>query len=192
MYGYPVTQYSHNAGCVTAAQLALHDAWRSLWEQHVAWTRMTIISAAFSLPDLTQTSARLLRNAQDMGNALMPYYGTTAAAGFASLIRQHLLIAMDLVSAAKKGDTASAATAEKAWYANADDIAAFLAGANPYWSRKGWQDMLYRHLALTKTEAVAMLAGDYQKSIDTYDEIERQALGMADAVSAGISMQFGL
>lgn len=189
---YPYTYTTYNIGCVTPAQLAQHDTWRSLWEQHVAWTRMTIISAVFGLPDLQVTSTRLLSNPTDMGNAMKPFYGDAIASGFTALICKHLLIAMDLVSAAKKGDTATAAAAEKAWYANADDIAVYLSGINPNWPQNVVRDMLYTHLSLTKAEAVAMLTGDYQKSVDLYDEIERQALGMADAISSGISKQFGL
>jgi hypothetical protein len=177
-------------GCVTAPMLALRDEWRSLWEQHVAWTRMTIESAAFGSPDFPQVSARLLQNAQDMGAAVRPWYGDAAGTDFAMLIRDHLLIAIRLVSAAKAGDTAGAAQAEKEWYANADAIAAFLAGANPYWSAQEWRSMFYEHLALTKDEAVATLTGDYQKSAGTYDEIEREALLMADTVSGGIMRQF--
>jgi hypothetical protein len=185
---YGETGGSQNyANCISNKELALHDAWRSLWEQHVAWTRMTIISAANSLPDLTETVARLLRNADDMGTALKPFYGASIAAGFSMLIRSHLLIAIDLVSAAKKGDSAAAAKAEKAWYANADDIAVFLSGINPYWPQKAVQDMLYEHLALTKAEAVATLTGNNEESIRLYDEIERQALGMADTISGGIA-----
>lgn len=125
-----------------------------------------------------------------MGTALKPIYGDAVAESFTKLIRDHLLIAINLVSAAKKGDTAAAAQAEKEWYANADDIAAFMAGINPYWPQQAVQNMLYEHLALTKAEAVAILASDFEKSDSLFDEIERQALGMADAISEGIIRQF--
>lgn len=176
--------------CITKSQQAIRDSWRSLWEQHVAWTRMTIVSAAFNLPDINYVSARLLSNAIDMGNALLPVYGATAAQTFAQLIRDHLLIAIKLVGAVKQGDTSAAAQAEKEWYANADAIAAFLAGVNPYLASNAFKDMFYRHLALTKAEALAILTGNYQTSISTYDQIEREALEMADMISKGIVRQF--
>jgi hypothetical protein len=189
---YPMPQPTYNPGGLNAAQLALHNAWRALWKQHVFWTRMTIISAAHDLPDLPQVSARLLRNAPDMGALMRRYYGDSIAAGFTELIRQHLLIAIDLVSAAKKGDTAAAAAAEKAWYANADDIAVFLSSINPYWPQQQVRDMFYTHLALTKAEAVAILSGEHQKSIEIYDQIERQIRDMADMFTYGMVRQFGL
>jgi hypothetical protein len=88
------------------------------------------------------------------------------------------------------GDASTAEKAEKEWYANADDIAVYLSGINPYWDEQQWRSMLHAHLALTKAEAEAMLAGDYQGSIQIYDEIERQALAMADTISSGIMKQF--
>ncbi|WP_010250545.1 hypothetical protein [Acetivibrio cellulolyticus] len=50
--------------------------------------------------------------------------------------------------------------------------------------------MLHEHLALTKTEAVDMLTKKYSDSISTMDEIEKQALGMADYMTYGIVNQF--
>jgi len=44
----------------------------------------------------------------------------------------------------------------------------------------------------TEAEAVATLTGDYRKSASLYDQIEVQALGMADTVSSGIMKQFPL
>lgn len=94
------------------------------------------------------------------------------------------------VKAAKAGDNNGAEDAEKRWYANADAIATFLAAINPYWSREVWNAILHEHLALTKNEAVTMLTGKYEESISTYDEIEKQALEMADMMIYGIMRQF--
>lgn len=47
---------------------------RMLWEQHIAWTRMTIISIIAGLPDVDFVTKRLLRNPLDFKKALKPYY----------------------------------------------------------------------------------------------------------------------
>jgi len=173
-------------------RVRLRDSLRMLWEQHVYWTRMFIISTAFSLPDLDPVTKRLLRNPKDFEAALKPFYGDMAASRFASLLTDHLTIAAELVKAAKAGDSNAAADAEKRWYANADKIAAFLASINPFWSESEWRDMLHEHLALTKTEAVQILTKKYSESISTFDTIEKQALGMADTMAAGMAKQFTL
>lgn len=50
--------------------------------------------------------------------------------------------------------------------------------------------MLHEHLALTKTEAVDILTGNYSDGISTFDKIEKQALKMADVMTYGIVNQF--
>ena len=50
--------------------------------------------------------------------------------------------------------------------------------------------MMFHHLRLVKAEAVYMLTGDYEVSVAVYDQIEIQALGMADVMAAGIIKQF--
>ncbi len=120
----------------------------------------------------------------------MPLYGDSAASRFEELLTSHLTIAAQLVSAAKAGDARAAADAEQMWYANADEIAVFLGRINPYWSMQQWQTMLYEHLALTKTEAVNILTGKYAEGISVFDQIEMQALEMADVMTYGIVMQF--
>lgn len=189
-YGYFPAGIYPAPTAISKAQVGLNNYMRLLWEQHVVWTRLTILSIVFSLPDVDLVTNRLLRNPKDFAAVLRPLYGEQAAARFEDLFTSHLVIAAELVKAAKAGDTSAAAGAEKRWYANADEIAAFLASINPYWSEQEWKTMLYQHLALTKTEAVNMLTGKYAEGITVFDQIEKQALEMADVMTSGIIKQF--
>lgn len=176
---------------LTLKALALRAAMRKLWEDHITWTRLFIVSAIAGLPDTQATAGRLLRNQADIGAAVSPYYGDAAGQKLAALLRDHILIAADLVTAAKSGDKVKAAAAKTRWYGNADDIAAFLAAANPrHWPRAEMRAMLREHLDLTLAEATARLKGDWTTDIATYDRIHTQALAMADMLSAGIIAQF--
>ncbi|MCP1125820.1 acetylglutamate kinase [Bacillus sp. 3103sda1] len=175
---------------ISKNEVDLKSYMRSLWEQHVAWTRMAIISIIFNLPDVNVTITRLLKNAPDMGNLLKPFYGQNAATKYSNLIKDHLVIAADLVKAAKAGDQNAASIAEKKWYANADKIVEFISSINPHIPKEKFRKMFYEHLALTKAEAVSMLKKDYQSSAQLYDKIEKEALEMADALTEGIVKQF--
>lgn len=168
----------------------LNNHLRLLWEQHVYWTRMFLISVAFALPDKELVTNRLLRNPLDFEAALIPFYGKEIAAKFEDLFTAHLVIASELVNAAKEGNTSAATDAEKRWYENADQIAEFLSKINPFWSMKEWQKMLYTHLAMTKEAAVDILTQKYEDSITDFDEIEKQALEMADMMVMGMMQQF--
>lgn len=180
----------NNEGGYTLKQIELMNTFRKLWVQHVMWTRSFIISTAADLGDLDAVTKRLLQNPTDFANVLRIYYGDAKADQFAMLLREHLLIAADLVNAAKAGDSMKADEARRKWYKNADEIAAFLHSINPYWDEKLWQSMLYDHLKMTENEAIQRLNGMYSADIIQYDSIENEALKMADVMSGGIIKQF--
>ncbi|MDD4842908.1 MAG: acetylglutamate kinase [Anaerotignum sp.] len=154
------------------------------------WTRSFIISTALNLGDLDYVTNRLLRNPADFADVLRPLYGNEIALRFENLFTDHLLIAANLVNAAKAGDTKMVDEERKKWYANADDISRFLSEINPYWSKRNWQTMLYEHLQMTEKEAVQILTEQYEESIAEYDSIEKQALKMGDDMAYGIIKQF--
>lgn len=164
---------------------------RVLWEDHIVWTRMYIVSVADDLPDQELVAQRLLRNQEDIGNAIEPFYGESAADQLTTLLKDHILLAADLLAAAKNSDTSAMDIANQAWYVNADDIAAFLNSANPdHWLLDDLSHEMQMHLDLTLEEAVARLEGDYAADIAAYDEIHLHILRMADVLSQGIIDQF--
>lgn len=171
-----------------AAQLRLDM--RKLWSDHVIWTRQYIVSAIAGDPSAQAASQRLLKNQEDIGNAVAQYYGNAAGAKLTELLKQHILIAVDLVTAAKAGDAAKQADADKRWHDNAAEIATFLSGANPNWPRQTLLDMLNQHLALTTQEAVARLQQKWSDDTVAFDRIFTQAMQMADALTDGIAKQF--
>ncbi|MFL5500164.1 MAG: glycosyltransferase [Gemmatimonadaceae bacterium] len=172
------------------ASMQLRDGMRKLWSDHVVWTRLYIIAAAAGDASASTASARLLRNQEDIGNAIVPYYGAAAGTKLTDLLKQHILIAVDLVTAAKAGDNAKVTDADRRWHANANDLATFLSGANPNWPKATVLAMLNQHLALTTQEATARLQGRWSDDASTFDSIFTQILGMADALSDGIVKQF--
>ncbi|HCL04066.1 MAG TPA: acetylglutamate kinase [Lachnoclostridium phytofermentans] len=174
----------------TRRQLDLSNELRNLWEQHVLWTRSFIISTAASLGDLEPVTKRLMRNPTDFGNLFRLFYGRQIALEFEDLFTQHLQIAGDLVNAAKKGDTAAADEARRKWYENADEIVSFLAEINPYWDVEDWRDFFYSHLQMTEQEAALRLGGKYAEDVAIFDEIEAEALKMADEMFEGLIKQF--
>lgn len=170
-----------------------HDAMRKLWEDHITWTRLVIVSTLADpdgfLPDRGPTVDRLLRNQDDIGDAIKPFYGDAAGEQLSALLREHIVTAAQILEAAKSGQPLDALIAS--WYENADDIAEFLNAANPQnWPLEEMRAMMREHLDLTLNEAVTYLNGDYAASIAFYDQVHLQALEMADMLSDGIIKQF--
>jgi hypothetical protein len=187
----PMHHHAVPAQAPTARALRFHDGMRKLWEDHVTWTRLAIVSFAGGLPDLPATEARLLRNQADLGNAVKPFYGRAAGNRLTSLLRAHILGAVAILQAAKSGDQAQLTNATAAWYVNANQIADFLHRANPRnWPRAELRAMMKTHLDQTLTEAQDQLQGRFAPSVRDYDAVHRHILEMADTLSAGIVAQF--
>ena len=192
-----ISIFSARSSVITAEAKAkadaqtFHDAMRKLWEDHITWTRLVIVSLANDLPDSSPTVQRLLQNQDDIGDAIKPFYGDAAGEQLSALLRDHILLAAEIIQNAKAGDTTAMNDAITRWYSNADDIAVFLNSANPKnWPLDEMKAMMREHLDLTLQEAVAYLHGEHTASIAAYDQIHLQILDMADMLSDGIIKQF--
>ncbi len=176
---------------VPSKELALRLEMRRLWHEHTEWTRLAIVSLTSDAPDAKATVGRLLKNQTDIGNAIKPFYGAAAGRQLTTLLREHIVIAADLIAAAKKGDQAGTAAQQARWNDNADRIAAFLSAANPRsWTPAGTKSMMRAHLSLTTDEVVARLQRRWADEVRIYDRVERQIRHMADMLSDGLVAQF--
>ena len=107
----------------TLTRGAFHDAMRKLWEDHVTWTRLYIVSAATGaadLPDIGPTTDRLLANQLDIGDAIKPFYGADAGDQLSTLLRTHILTAAELIADARAGKAQAQNDAAARWYANGE------------------------------------------------------------------------
>jgi hypothetical protein len=176
---------------LSAKAVALRMDMRKLWEDHITWTRLAIISLEGGTPDAKATVARLLRNQTDIGNAIKPYYGVAAGNELTRQLRTHILIAADVIAAAKEGDAAKLADAQARWTANADRIATVLNSVNPrFWKLGAMKAEMHMHLRLTTQEAVDHLEGKWNADVAAYDAVHQHILHMSDALANGIVGQF--
>jgi len=184
----PLISYAQSA---PMSKSNLRDSMDKLWEDHVTWTRLYIVSAAANLPDKDSTAQRLLQNQSDIGDAIKPLYGEAAGDKLAGLLKDHIMISTEIIDAAKAGDAAKKDEAANRWNANADDIAVMLSAANPKnWPIAEMKKMMHEHLDLTTAEVVARLQGDWAADIAAYEKVHTQIRKMADMLSTGIIKQF--
>jgi hypothetical protein len=193
-------------------------AMRQLWTDHIQWTRGYIIEAVDRTPisahlvpiagnaigDLATAlggaisilsaadaaAVRLLKNQEDIGDAIKPYYGEDAGNGLTRLLKEHIVIAVNLVENAKSGDKEAFAANDKKWDDNIREIARFLSGANPAWPEADVYDLLSQHLQLTKGEVTARLTKDWAADVRASDDLLAEAMVIADTLYDGLEAQF--
>lgn len=168
----------------------LSDEMRKAWEQHVYWTRMLMLSIFGRMRDQSAVTDRLMRNPMDIANLYGGFYSPDVVNQIAGLITEHLKIGGDLMTAVRDRNTAEVARLNNLWYANANQMAAAFASANPRYNTMELRNMLFRHLDLLKSQMAARMAANYQADIQAFDEGENHILDMADYLTSGLVQQF--
>ena len=175
----------------SAKAVAFHDAMRALWETHGTWTERAIVDFVGGLPDTNLAVARLLQNQADIGNAVKPYYGAAGGDKLTALLKAHINAAVGVLKAAKSGNAQAVAKAKAAFFANGNQVAAFLHAANPkHWALSPMRTMMRIHLNQVISLAVDQLDGHYAAAIRLYGVYIDHILDMADMLSTGIIQQF--
>lgn len=186
----PASQYDSMQsvmGNQTQKVLALNQALRKLWADHMQYTYLTVDSFFHNQKSLEAHLARLLQNQKDIGAAIVSYYGQAAGDKLTNLLTTHINQAVPVLKAAQAGDKAALDKALGDWYANAEEIAAFLSSANPKnWPESATKPMLKEHIDTTTTYAVDLLKGDYAQAVKDYDKAFQHMMGLADALANGI------
>lgn len=176
--------------CISIKHVNLLTLMNLVWEQHIMWTRMLLISIADNLGDLDATRKRLLENPKDIANVFRRYYGNTVADKIEKLLREHLVIGEKLIVALKNNNKKLASELDAQWYKNADEMAEAFSSINPFYPKEEVRKMLYDHLKLTTEEVSARLKKDYSADIKAFDKVQQEILDMSEFFVNGIVRQF--
>jgi hypothetical protein len=172
----------------SAQPASVHDEQRRLWDAHVALTREYLLKAAANQPSAKPALQRLLHNQDDIGNAFKKYYGDAKGNQLTALLKEHILIAGKIIESGKKAPLPSV-PALGDWYTNADQISALFNQVNPQnWPLEEMKKMMHHHLKITTSEVLSVLHGG--TGAEAYKGVHRQAMEMADMLTAGITRQF--
>ena len=169
----------------------LNATMRQLWTDHMQWTYATVDAFYHNPAGLQANLDRLLQNQKDIGAAIVSYYGQAAGDTLTALLTTHIAQAPPVLQAAKDNNQAALDAALANWYANAEDIADFLAAANPQnWEQTHMREEMKGHITQTTAYAVDLLQQDYSKAITDYGTAFNHMMHLADHLSEGIAKQF--
>jgi hypothetical protein len=168
----------------------LSNDMRKLWSEHAFWLRNVIIATVASQPDQKAATDRLMKNQDEIGNAMGTYYGKSAGEQLSKLLKEHETIGAEVVMAARDGKKTQQQDADKRWHANAQQISELLAKWNPNWSKESMTEMMNKHLSTTTEEVKARVDKKWDEDVKAFDTAYEQVLDMADDLSQGIVKQF--
>ncbi len=166
-------------------------ALRQLWQYQVTWTRSYIVSVISNLDDVAVVEDKLIKNQEKIGDAIKPYYGGMAGDWLAGLLREHIVIAVEVIRAAKARDVDALKIAQAKGRENADAIANLLGRArNPIWKKQFVKNQFYMHLEFVTKQVNERLNKDWNSEVKAYDDGLRHVLLLADLLAEGIIEQF--
>lgn len=187
----PAKAYANdNLAQLNKPAVKLQLAEQKLWIDQVSWTRSFIVSDLSSLDDKDVVLQRLLKNQDEIGSSIKPYYGEEAGNKLSKLLREHIAIGGQVVDAAKNNNKDDLDKYNKSWYKNADEIADFLANANPNWSDSQLKDMLHKHLEFVTDQVIARIKKDWSADVESYDKGEEHMIKFANILTEGIIKQY--
>jgi hypothetical protein len=175
---------------ITQSESQLRLALRDAWDVHARWTRSYVVSSLAGLPDSARAKARLLEGANDVADAMKPYFFGTTMPALANVLKHNVLLTGRAVAAAQGGDSVAITTARSNWSAGTDSLVQFLARTNPNWPESKLGAPLQRYQDQTWRQILALTRQDWMADVAACDQAHIEALAIADLLTAGLVKQF--
>ena len=176
---------------ITATFAATQDALRDLWIGHVFWVR-AVVDARFEGNDDAAKAAeqQVVANAQALAGAIEPFYGEAASTQLFELLAGHWGAISNYLDATIAASKADQDTAFQELVDNANAIAQFLGGANPYWPVDTVSGLLMAHGSHHAQQIQELAAGDFEQEAKTWNVMKDHMYVIADALTGGLAQQF--
>lgn len=172
---------------VVQTQVALRD----LWSGHIFWVRNVVVTTlAHDKVGETAAEKEVVANAKQIAASIQPFYGQAASDKLFTLLAGHYGAVKQYLIATAKGSKSGQADAQQALSTNVDEIAGFLAGANPYLPKATLQSLLLAHGGHHVQQIQALKAKDYTTEARNWDAMKQHMDTIADALGGALAKQF--
>ncbi|GLI37871.1 hypothetical protein KI811_06395 [Geobacter hydrogenophilus] len=188
-------EHSHTGadkGAATVtARADLQAGLRDLWIGHVFWVRNVALTTKYG--DSTAAAiaeGKVVENAKAIAASIEPFYGKPASDKLFGLLAGHYGAVKAYMTASYAGDKAGKEAAKDKLVKNADEIAAFLSGANPYLPKETLKTLLYAHGGHHMVQLDALAGKDFAQEAKVWDDMKNHMYVIADALAGGLAKQF--
>ena len=177
--------------CISAKQANTQAALRDLWVEHVFWIRNYVIaSKAGDQTEKKVATDQVLANATSIAGAIASFYGKPAGDQMLGLLAGHWGAVKDYSDATFNKDGKGQQDATARLIANAKQIAAFLAKANPNLPEATLVGLLSAHGAHHIAQIQQISSGDFAAEAKTWTAMRGHMFTIADALTGGLAKQF--
>ena len=175
----------------TATYAATQDALRGLWIDHIFWVR-AVVDARFDGNEGAAVAAeqQVVANARAIAGAIQPFYGEAASTQLFELLAGHWGAISDYLDATLADSKAEQDAAFQQLVDNANAIAQFLGGANPYWPVDTVSSLLMAHGSHHVQQVQQFATGDFEQEAQTWAMMKDHMYVIADALAGGLAQQF--
>lgn len=165
------------------------ESLRDLWVGHIFWVRNVVVETlAHNQAAAAVAEAQVVDNAKQIAGVIEPFYGKAASEKLFTLLAGHYGAIKQYLDAGTNQTAKNAATA--AATKNVDQIAAFLAGANPNLPEETLKALLNAHVAQHEMQIDELRAKQYQKEAETWEMMKDHMYAIADALAGAVVRQF--
>ena len=161
-----------------------------LLAEHLVLAAETMRAGVAQTADFEAGGDALEASTSDLAAAVTSVYGRAAGEAFADLWRQHIEAYLAYVEGLGSGDEASQSAGLDKLHAYHEQIAGFLASANPHLVEADVATLVRRHVQALISQAEATAEGDHERAVATTREAYAGMFEVGAALADAIVAQF--
>ncbi len=170
--------------------VGLSKALRDLWISHIFWVRNVVLMTKFEDMGAAKVAEeQVVQDAKDTADTIVPFCGKDAGDRFFSLLADHYGSVKEYMTAAFAGNKDGKNAAMENMNKNADEIATFLAAANPNWPKSEILPALAAHGGHHVAQIDAVHGKDFATEAKVWNAMKGHIYVIADVLTDGIVKQ---
>ena len=164
---------------------------RDLWVGHIFWVRHVVSNIATNDPEERDAAEKeVVANTKQIASTMTPFYGEVASQKLFSLLDMNIGAVREYSEATVAGNKRQQDAALAHLASNAEDIAVFLNGVNPYLPKDTVRGLIAAHGAHHVLQINQYKGKEYAHLGATWPMMRQHVYVIADTLTAALVKQF--